>query len=357
MVSPAGREEWCASVRAARDEAIRATAPELISTWLLVEHPGPWPTRGFPADLDEATARVLHAAEERGVRVQFIRRVRERRREPRQIIVAGRGDGRGDGRGWAERRVIAHGTELAALDLDALAAGRPPGFGVLVDAQTPVVLVCTHGRRDVCCARLGRPVAVGLDEILPEQVWETTHVGGDRFAANVVTLPGGHYHGGLTAPDVPRMAAALRSGELVLDLWRGECGTPAEQQAAAYFVRRMLDRSRIGGVRAVLPAADAHSAPVEAAAREPEVRITADGTGEFVVRVRRMVLDARRTSCAEGGTTGTPAGYDLVSLTPSGSTGTTIGEPVIGSGIVMQSMPKTADTVSGVITSAGAPEA
>ncbi|GAT75043.1 sucraseferredoxin family protein [Microbacterium sp. HM58-2] len=159
----AGRAEWCAAIRVARGEDIWASAPVTISTWLLLEHPGPWPSHGLPDDLDDATVLVLKAAEERGVRVQLIRRVRDRRRPVREVILAGRGGERG----WAERREIASLAELSTLDLDALGAGTAPGFGDGVDPGTPVVLVCTHGRRDVCCARLGRPVAVELDAALP----------------------------------------------------------------------------------------------------------------------------------------------------------------------------------------------
>lgn len=350
------RAEWCAAVRAARGEEIRASAPVTISTWLLVEHPGPWPSRDLPGDIGPVALGVLAAAEDRGVRVQLIRRVRDRRRSSREIVVAGRGGERG----WAERREIGSLDELSALDLDALGAGTPPGFGEPVDAAEPVVLVCTHGRRDVCCARLGRPVAVELDRMLPGQVWETTHIGGDRFAANVVTLPGGHYHGGLTASDAGRMADAIRAGEVVLDRWRGECGVDAAEQAAVHVVQQHLRDARVGAARA-LPGAALEGTQFEGTQFEGTqlvVRVTAGAAGDFTVALRPVVGEERKTSCADGGTIGAPAGYELVSLAPSsGSSGTTMGEPVTGSGMVMQSMPNTADTVPGVITSAGVPEA
>ncbi|MFD8120987.1 sucrase ferredoxin, partial [Streptomyces albidoflavus] len=44
-----------------------------------------------------------------------------------------------------------------------------------------------------------RPAARALSQRHPELVWESTHVGGDRFAANVVALPDGVYYGGLDA--------------------------------------------------------------------------------------------------------------------------------------------------------------
>ncbi|WP_218926810.1 sucrase ferredoxin, partial [Priestia megaterium] len=63
----------------------------------------------------------------------------------------------------------------------------------------PVILVCAHGRHDPCCAVRGLPVGRALGERWPEQVWECSHIGGDRFAANVVVAPDGVYYGGLDA--------------------------------------------------------------------------------------------------------------------------------------------------------------
>ncbi|MFC9016728.1 sucrase ferredoxin, partial [Streptomyces albidoflavus] len=81
--------------------------------------------------------------------------------------------------------------ELAGI-VAALAAPGEPGL-------PPVVLVCAHGLHDTCCAVRGRPAARALSRLHPGLVWESTHVGGDRFAANVVVLPDGVYYGGLDA--------------------------------------------------------------------------------------------------------------------------------------------------------------
>ncbi|PFK65638.1 sucrase ferredoxin, partial [Priestia megaterium] len=74
----------------------------------------------------------------------------------------------------------------------ALASPGMPGY-------PPVILVCAHGRHDPCCAVRGLPVGRALGERWPEQVWECSHIGGDRFAANVVVAPDGVYYGGLDA--------------------------------------------------------------------------------------------------------------------------------------------------------------
>ena len=50
-----------------------------------------------------------------------------------------------------------------------------------------LVLVCTHGARDGCCASLGSPVFKELLRARGVSAWRTTHVGAHRFSA--LTLP------------------------------------------------------------------------------------------------------------------------------------------------------------------------
>ena len=113
--------------------------------------------------------------------------------------------------------------ELLDLDLEALGAGRSPG---LVPSDEVILCVCTHGRHDACCAEKGRPVAAALSEAYPEEAWEVSHIGGDRFAANLLVLPHGLYYGGVDAASAPRVAEATHDGRLALafagtdELWR-----------------------------------------------------------------------------------------------------------------------------------------
>ena len=78
---------------------------------------------------------------------------------------------------------------------------RPPTPSTAISQRAvdlgPILLVCTHGVHDTCCALRGRPVAAALAARWPGQVWECSHVGGDRFAPNVVVLPDGFYYGNL----------------------------------------------------------------------------------------------------------------------------------------------------------------
>jgi hypothetical protein len=97
-----------------------------------------------------------------------------------------------------------------------------PSFGVVWD--DPLYLACTHGKRNVCCARLGGLLAQALAARHPGPVWETTHVGGHRFAANLVLLPHGLYYGPVTVVLAAAAIDAYQRRSVVVDRYRGRAG-------------------------------------------------------------------------------------------------------------------------------------
>lgn len=208
------------------------------------------------------------------------------------------------GQAWTERRSLTDPRALVELDVAALAGGVPTRFGIL--AAEGVVLVCTHGHRDVCCARLGRPIAALLDAQLPGQVWESTHVGGHRFAPTIVALPDGSYHGAVTVTDVPALAKAVTSGRVLLPRLRGRAGLPAAVQAADLFLRQQTGQSVLDAITVV--------AVTPGSCGEVHVELQ-DGAQRWCVRVTSR-LDSRQrlTSCLDSGTGATPAVFELVSL-------------------------------------------
>lgn len=135
--------------------------------------------------------------------------------------------------------------ELASLDLDALAAGDAAGVRAglprAVEAE-PVLLVCTNGRRDVCCAVRGRPVALGAAEAAPGRVWECSHTGGHRFAPTGVLLPFGATLARLDAGLCADVLRAAGEGHLPAPLLgpghdRGRSALEPAAQAAESWVR------------------------------------------------------------------------------------------------------------------------
>ncbi len=126
--------------------------------------------------------------------------------------------------------------DLIGLDLESA--------GTLVDH--PLFLVCTHGKHDRCCARYGRPLYDAVrEQVEPGWAWQSSHVGGDRFAGNLVVLPDGAYYGRVEpAESWPVIEAAL-SARVHLPCYRGRSLHGFAAQAAEIVVR---EESGITGV-------------------------------------------------------------------------------------------------------------
>lgn len=233
----------CSTISTAIGEPLSPAAPQRHLPLLLVEDPGAW-TRDAVGD----SARVPdgmwpQAWEDHGVRIQLIRRPGRRRAAGRRAFLVATDPAHR----FIEAFEDATPRLIADIDLARFAAGQPDGRGTLTDA--PLLLACTHGKVDACCARLGRPIAAAIAEVYPGLTWETTHVGGCRFAANLVTLPDQSYYGRLTpaaAVDVAR--ATVERGEAPLTHLRGTAGADPFVQHATLLARAADDVLRAGDV-------------------------------------------------------------------------------------------------------------
>lgn len=116
-----------------------------------------------------------------------------------------------------------------------------------------LLLVCAHGRRDACCARLGQPVFDALVSELggEERVWQSSHQGGHRFAANVLVLPSGVQLGRVLPEAAAEVAAAVVEGRIPLRFYRGRTLDTPRAQAADAALRSALELDGISDVRAV----------------------------------------------------------------------------------------------------------
>jgi hypothetical protein len=235
----------CAVASEERGESMAGTA-STVRSFLLVEHPGPWGVDALrDARMPEGIGPELRSrAAETRTKVVLIRRPAggSKRTEGVRVVAAYAHHAEP----WAETTVLDDLHGVHDLDLEALAEGRTLG---LTPHAEPVLAVCTHGRHDTCCAERGRPVAAGLAEAFPEQTWEASHVGGDRFAANLLVLPHGLYFGRLEAESARGVARLLAAGELDLDHLRGRSGLATSLQAAEAALRRYVDERRVSAVR------------------------------------------------------------------------------------------------------------
>jgi len=228
-VSPAGGAAGsgplrCSAAAGQRGDPVVGTAPP-ARRWLLLEHPGPWPVDAVAGSgIDPDLLGPLTAVAGRtATRILLIRRPgRTAAPSRRTWLLTGPTTGTLEGQ-WHSDADLADA--LAALGTpDPAPAGPRPGAAVL--------LVCAHGVHDTCCAVRGRPVAAALAAAHPGQVWECSHVGGDRFAPNVVVLPDGYYYGGLDAATAVATVAAHLAGRVATPHLRGMSRFSPPQQAA-----------------------------------------------------------------------------------------------------------------------------
>ena len=211
----------CADAARERADPLAGSAPP-TRRWLLLEHPGPWRIEAIAgAGIDPAVLSVLTRRAGSDTRILLVRRPgRIDRRAPRIWILAGLDSATQTGR-WRQDQDL-----LAAAD----ALISPPPFPTQ-DSQ-PMILVCTHGVHDVCSALRGRPVAAALVSRWPELVWECSHIGGDRFAPNLVMLPDGFYYGNLDPDSALAAVQAHLDGVVLPDRLRGMARLLPPVQAA-----------------------------------------------------------------------------------------------------------------------------
>lgn len=226
------RAGWapCSDRSQERDDPLAGTGG-FGERWFLVEVDGSWGQHAFlNSRLDPVLARdLVHRIESNGMRPLAIRRVGRRadsrrgQSEWRWAIVDSR-PGHESTR-WGS---VADPTLLLNVALDG-SAGTP--------SDEPIICVCTHARHDQCCAVKGRPVAASMAAALPDETWECSHLGGDRFAAKLIIFPEGLYYGRATVEDAPELVARYRRGLIDPRTFRGRSSLPNVVQAAEAAAR------------------------------------------------------------------------------------------------------------------------
>ncbi len=231
----------CSIASEQRGEALVATA-STVRHFFLLEDPGPWGpeilrSQRLPGQLRETLHRWQR---ELGVRPLLIRRPGRYLPGPRAAFVINARYG------WCQTTTVEHLADLAQLDLTGITGGAGVG---LTPHHDPLLLICTHGRHDACCAERGRPLATALAGRWPDLTWESSHLGGDRFAANLMIMPAAHCYGRVTPEQGPGLVADHLAGLLSLRNYRGHCTVPWPEQAAEYALRDRLQLRELDAVR------------------------------------------------------------------------------------------------------------
>jgi hypothetical protein len=227
--------ELCSEATSAQGEPL-AGSVDPVSALVAISWPKPlWDpdeavrSRGLPPDLEG-----LQASEKRAGRKLSVRLFQGAARPPTDVVEILALSPR-TGLSLFDERVPT--AELVSR-IVAFLKGERAGSSLRV----PTVLVCTDGQHDRCCATHGRAVyEAARDEVvrrgLDLRVVESSHLGGHRFAATSLFLPGGEMHGRLRPVDVPSLIEAWLGNRIWTPRFRGRLGTSEAAQVAEAHLR------------------------------------------------------------------------------------------------------------------------
>lgn len=222
---------YCSDLSRAANETMLGTA-DPVDVWIMVEYQSVWkPKAILDNDLPRSIQEWLELSQDRcrdeGLkpRPQFIRRPQC---ETNTTTVMVYRDGHLNVRECSSLDEI--------VDIDVLS---DESFELSLEPQ---YFVCTNGQRDLCCARYGLPTFKKLSDIVGNRVWQTTHLGGHRFAPNVLVLPQGVLYGRVVVEEVNEFLEQTELGSLSRAHVRGRSAfNPLAQVAEQVVDEEILD--------------------------------------------------------------------------------------------------------------------
>ena len=244
MSSPDDEEKWKEAVCSTLTGEQLAGTARGGKVILALEYPRGWGRDILDGEAlgKELSGKLKKFIKSHGAQLQFIRQPGRagqhyKTDDLRPVLYLSWSAGIGDVTQPVLERMRVEGPE-SLLELDLSQPGNTPGA---VRVEHPVLLVCTHGRRDLCCAVWGRPLASDLSKEWPvDYVWETSHTKGHRFAPATMLLPGNYSYGRNAVTSANEILEHAQRGELWLQGNRGRGVWDSPGQVAELAVGRML---------------------------------------------------------------------------------------------------------------------
>ena len=213
------------------------------SVYVLFEWPEAWPrdVMGDAALGEELTAKLAPKLEEHNATLLLIRHpTREGRNISDHHLYLVFAD-----EAVTEVKHVDSPDELLELDLSG------PGRNGAERRERPLLLICTHAKRDRCCAAKGRPMVNELHARHPfgpgnDMVWETSHIKGHRFAPTMLLMPWAYSFGRMNVEATDAMLTDASEGLYFVPGNRGRGTLGPVEQVAELAVAAEVPGARYG---------------------------------------------------------------------------------------------------------------
>ena len=246
--------KFCSQTSVDNDSPLYGTAAN-AKVWIMLEYSGRWAARALgDNDLPDRVNAWLSAQADAipESRVVFIK---QDSYQPQDTLYIARADADGQ----VLYRVRFESFEaLVAVDVAGVLAGDVSAE-IVTD---PIVLVCTNGKRDQCCAKFGLPTYQALAQKMGRNVWQVTHIGGHRYAPTLAVFPAGIYYGHIFVEQTDALVEAVTNRQVLLPHYRGRVFQSGPINAADYWLRKEAGEFAEDGLR-VEGIAEGNSAEIQ----------------------------------------------------------------------------------------------
>ncbi len=233
----------CSSISTSVNEQLFGTAPN-VDHWFLIEYNKNWASDAF---LSSDIPRMVkdYVINESGnidnSRIQLIKKDDTNNNGPRFYYA-------NSSEFYPSLYEFQLEQYVDILDIDLVRLSEQNGYGEHLSGKK-LVLVCSHGSHDKCCGTLGVPVYNLVKGESNIDAWRTSHVGGHRFAANIIMLPEGIYYGRVNSSNLREVMEHHGRNEIYLDCFRGRSCYRQSAQVSDYFLRTKTGKTGIYDIR------------------------------------------------------------------------------------------------------------
>lgn len=181
IISPNDPNFFCSIQSREIKESLLGSAP-IAQVWMMLEYEGKWNKKAFdesalPEEIKRKFNKELKAIEK--PRLLLIKQSKKEDSKKSFFVALPNQNG-----SLLLKFSFSNYEELINLDLPDIVKNSDKYKKQLVDEA--IILICTNGLRDKCCARNGVPTYQQLNEHYGKQIWQSTHHGSHRFSANML---------------------------------------------------------------------------------------------------------------------------------------------------------------------------